>query len=126
MPELARSLSRAGEGEPLVLLHGFMGTWRHWRPVLADLVARFDVIAPTLAGHDGGPRLRPDGPLTLATASDSLERHLDDLGVGSAHVVGNSAGGALAIELAARGRARSGIAISPGGGGAGGSGEGAR
>ncbi len=116
MPELSRSLFRAGEGEPLVLLHGFTGTWQHWRPVLADLVASFEVIAPTLAGHDGGPRFPTDGPLTLTAAADSLERHLDELDVGSAHLVGNSMGGTLAIELAARGRARSVVAISPGGG----------
>ena len=116
MPELSRSVYRAGEGEPLVLLHGFTGTWMHWRPVLADLVPRFEVIAPTLAGHYGGPPFPTDGPLTLAAAADSLERHLDELGVGVAHLVGNSMGGTLAIELAARGRARSVVAISPGAG----------
>jgi pimeloyl-ACP methyl ester carboxylesterase len=116
MPELSRSLYRAGEGEQLVLLHGFTGAWHHWRPVLADLVARFDVIAPTLSGHDGGPPFQTDGPLTLATAADSLENHLDELGVDTPHVVGNSMGGALAIELAARGRARSVVALSPAGG----------
>jgi pimeloyl-ACP methyl ester carboxylesterase len=116
MAEISRALYRAGEGEPLVLLHGFTGSWHHWRPVLADLVARFEVIAPTLAGHDGGPPLEIDGPLTIATAADSLERHLDELGLGSAHFAGNSMGGALAIEFAARGRARSVVALSPGGG----------
>jgi pimeloyl-ACP methyl ester carboxylesterase len=123
MPEISRALYRAGEGEPLVLLHGFTGTWHHWRPVLADLVARFEVIAPTLGGHEGGPPLQTDGPLTIATGADSLERHLDELGVGSAHFAGNSMGGALAIELAARGRARSVVALSPGGGWLDGSGE---
>ncbi len=116
MPELSRALYRSGEGEPLVLLHGFTGTWLHWRPVLGELVARFEVIAPTLAGHDGGPPFPTAGPLTLAVAADSLEHHLDELGVGSAHLVGNSMGGTLAIELAARGRARSVVALSPGGG----------
>jgi pimeloyl-ACP methyl ester carboxylesterase len=116
MPELSPSLYRAGEGEPVVLLHGFTGTWQHWRPVLADLVARFEVIAPTLAGHDGGPPFPIHGPLTLSAAADSLERHLDDLAVGSAHLVGNSMDGTLAIALAARGRARSVVAFSPGAG----------
>ena len=115
MPEISPALYRAGEGDPLVLLHGFTGTWHHWRPVLADLVARYDVIAPTLAGHDGGPPFPVDGPLTLEAAADHLEGHLDDIGVGTAHVAGNSMGGALALELAKRGRARSVIAIAPGG-----------
>jgi len=116
MPEISPSLYRAGSGEPVVLLHGFTGTWRHWRPVLGDLVARYDVIAPTLAGHAGGPEFELSGPLTLEGAADHLCQHLDDIGVKSAHLVGNSMGGALAIELAKRGRARSVVALAPGGG----------
>jgi pimeloyl-ACP methyl ester carboxylesterase len=114
---ISSSLYRAGEGEPLVLLHGFTGHWRHWKPVLADLVARYEVIAPTLSGHNGGPAYPSGmGLKKVADAGDSLERHLDELGVGTAHLVGNSMGGALAIELAKRGRARSVVAMSPGGG----------
>src|ERR1700733_7678317 len=117
MSEISSSLYRAGEGEPVVLLHGFTGHWRHWKPVLADLVARYEVIAPTLSGHQGGPAY-PSGMRLekVADAGDSLERHLDELGVGTAHFVGNSMGGSLAIELAKRGRARSVVAFSPGGG----------
>jgi pimeloyl-ACP methyl ester carboxylesterase len=117
MAELSSSLYRAGEGEPVVLLHGFTGHWRHWKPLLAELVARYEVIAPTLSGHNGGPAY-PSGMRLekVADAGDSLERHLDQLGVGSAHFVGNSMGGALALEVAKRGRARSVVAISPGGG----------
>lgn len=110
------ALYRAGEGEPLVLLHGFTATWHNWRPILADLVTDFEVIAPTLAGHDGGPEFPKDGPLTLTQAGDLLERHLDELGVTTAHLAGNSMGGALALELAKRGRARSVVALSPGAG----------
>jgi pimeloyl-ACP methyl ester carboxylesterase len=117
MAEPSSSLYRAGEGEPVVLLHGFTGHWRHWKPVLADLVARYEVIAPTLSGHNGGPAY-PSGMRLekVADAGDSLEHHLDQLGVGTAHFVGNSMGGSLALELAKRGRARSVVAISPGGG----------
>ncbi|MHB8695192.1 MAG: alpha/beta fold hydrolase [Solirubrobacteraceae bacterium] len=117
MAEISSSLYRAGEGEPVVLLHGFTGHWRHWRPVLADLVARYEVIAPTLSGHNGGPAYPSGmGLEKVADAGDSLERHLDELAVGTAHFVGNSMGGALALELAKRGRARSVVAFSPGGG----------
>lgn len=116
MPEISPSLYRAGSGEPVVLLHGFTGTWHHWRPVIADLVVRYDVIAPTLAGHAGGPPFPVDGPLTIEAAADHLCGHLDDIGVADAHFVGNSMGGALAIELAKRGRARSVVALAPGGG----------
>jgi pimeloyl-ACP methyl ester carboxylesterase len=117
MGEISPSLYRAGTGEPVVLLHGFTGHWRHWKPVLADLVARYEVIAPALSGHHGGPPYASGAGLEkLADAGDSLEHHLDELGVGTAHFVGNSMGGSLAIEMAKRGRARSVVALSPGGG----------
>jgi pimeloyl-ACP methyl ester carboxylesterase len=116
-PTISPALYRAGEGEPLVLIHGFTATWRCWLPVLAELVPRFEVIAPTLHGHDGGtPVPRNDQPFGIARAADHLEEHLDELGVGTAHLVGNSMGGALAFELAKRGRARSVVGISPAGG----------
>jgi pimeloyl-ACP methyl ester carboxylesterase len=117
MPEISPALYRAGEGEPLVLIHGFTATWRCWLPVLAELVPRFEVIAPTLHGHDGGSALPPRrAPYSIAEAADYLERHLDEIGVGTAHLAGNSLGGALALELAKRGRARSVVGISPAGG----------
>ena len=115
MPELSPALYRAGEGEPLVLIHGFTATWRCWLPVLGLLVPRFEVIAPTLHGHDGGP-VPPRAARSIADAADHFELLLDSLGVGTAHLAGNSIGGGLAIELAKRGRARSVVAISPGGG----------
>lgn len=117
MPEISPALYRAGEGEPLVLIHGFTGTWHHWRPVIPELVAGFEVIAPTLAGHDGGPPFETGGrPLTLEMAGDHLERHLDEIGLGDAHFAGNSLGGALSLEMAKRGRAHSVVALAPGGG----------
>jgi pimeloyl-ACP methyl ester carboxylesterase len=122
-PEITPALYRAGSGEPLVLLHGFTGAWMHWRPVLAELSERYEVIAPTLHGHDGGVSYPQDSPLSFAGSTDSLESHLDELGVGTAHFVGNSMGGALALELAKRGRARSVVALAPGGGWTPGDGE---
>ena len=122
MPEISPSLYRAGQGEPLVLLHGFMSAWYQWRPVLADLVPHFEVIAPTLAGHLGGPPYDEEEN-TLAAAGDAMERRLDELGAGRAHLVGNSMGGALVLKLAKRGRALSVVALAPGGGWAPDSGE---
>jgi pimeloyl-ACP methyl ester carboxylesterase len=123
MGEVSPALYRAGSGEPLLLVHGFTGAWHHWRPLLGDLAARYEVIAPTLAGHDGGPAFPSGLPMTFGASTDSLERHLDELGVDTAHVVGNSLGGALALELAKRGRARSVVALAPAGGWSDGDGE---
>lgn len=126
MPENSPARFRDGSGEPLVLLHGFTATWRCWLPVLPALSARHDVFAPTLLGHDGGPPREPDQGHTLTAAADHVAGQLDEQGIETAHLVGNSMGGALAIELAKRGRARSVVALSPGAGWAHGDAEGPR
>src|SRR4051812_37686929 len=105
---------RGGSGPPLVLLHGFTDTWRTWGLALPALERRHDVLAPTLAGHAGGPPL--DGPDPVAAMADAVERAMDEAGFGTARLAGNSLGGYLALRLAARGRARSVVAIAPAGG----------
>jgi pimeloyl-ACP methyl ester carboxylesterase len=105
---------RGGSGPPLVLLHGFTDTWRSWELVLPALERRHDVLALTLAGHAGGPPIEGElGPDTLA---DAVERGLDAAGFETAHVAGNSLGGWVALQLAARGRARGVVAFAPAGG----------
>lgn len=126
MPEISAARYRAGEGEPVALLHGFTATWRCWLPVLAELAARYDVLAPTLTGHDGGPPALPDQGHSLEVAAGHVEAQLDAQGIDTAHLVGNSMGGTLALELAKRGRARSVVGLSPGGGWHPGDPEGAR
>jgi pimeloyl-ACP methyl ester carboxylesterase len=105
---------RGGAGEPLVLLHGFLDTWRTWELVLPALERRHDVLAPTLPGHAGGPPL-PE-PVGTAAVVDAVERLLDEAAVETADLVGNSLGGYVALHLAARGRARSVVALAPAGG----------
>jgi pimeloyl-ACP methyl ester carboxylesterase len=97
-----------------VCLHGFVDTWRTWELVLPALKRHHDVLAPTLAGHAGGPPI--DGAITDATLADAVERQMDAAGFAIADVVGNSLGGYVALQLAARGRARSVVALAPAGG----------
>ncbi|UGT40704.1 alpha/beta fold hydrolase [Nocardia yamanashiensis] len=104
---------RIGQGEPLLLLHGVVLTWQSWLPVLDDLAADHDVLAATLPGHWGGPA--PKRPATVASLADYIETLLDETGWDTAHIAGNSLGGWLALELAARGRARSVTALAPAG-----------
>jgi pimeloyl-ACP methyl ester carboxylesterase len=107
-------LHRSGRGSPLVCLHGFTDTWRTWDLVLPALERSHEVLAPTLAGHAGGPAI--DGPVTHDVLGDAVERAMDEAGFELAHVVGNSLGGYVALQLAARGRARSVVALAPAGG----------
>jgi pimeloyl-ACP methyl ester carboxylesterase len=106
---------RGGEGPPLLLLHGFTDTWRTWEPVLPALERRFEVLAPTLAGHAGGPPLPEDGVSDEAIV-DAVETALDAADWEAPAVAGNSLGGFIGLRLAERGRARSVVAIAPAGG----------
>jgi pimeloyl-ACP methyl ester carboxylesterase len=106
---------RSGTGSPLVLLHGLSGTWRIWQPVLRPLSDHHAVFAPTLPGHRGGPELPAAVPVSVAAVVDGVEAMLDAAGIGTAHLVGNSLGGWVALELAARGRSCSVVALSPAG-----------
>lgn len=114
MPSTFTASHRGGSGEPLVLVHGFTDTWRSWELVLPELERHHDVLAPTLPGHAGGPPL--DGALTEETLSAAVEAAMDEAGFETAHVAGNSLGGYVALQLAARGRARSVTAMAPAGG----------
>jgi pimeloyl-ACP methyl ester carboxylesterase len=98
-----------------VLLHGFSLTRRSWDPILAELEPSFDVLAVNLAGHIGGPEFGR-APVSVRSLVDAVERDLEAAGFSTAHLVGNSLGGWIAFELAARGRARSVVALSPAGG----------
>jgi pimeloyl-ACP methyl ester carboxylesterase len=102
--------------EPLVLIHGFSATRGVWQPLLESLERDHQVLAVNLAGHVGGPEI-PDGTdVSVGALVDAVERDMDAAGFETAHLVGNSLGGWISLELAKRGRARSVVAIAPAGG----------
>src|SRR3954447_16134817 len=102
--------------EPLVLIHGFSGTAAVWEPVLPALQEHHDVTAVTLLGHCRGAAFADGVTPSFDALADGIERDLDAAGIEKAHLVGNSLGGWLALELAHRGRALSVVALSPAGG----------
>ncbi len=106
---------RAGSGPPLVLLHG-LGAERHvWEPVWPALTGRCDTAALDLPGFGGSAPL-PDGEdVSPAGLARAVAGHLAEHGIARPHVVGNSLGGWIALELARLGVARSVTALCPAG-----------
>jgi pimeloyl-ACP methyl ester carboxylesterase len=106
---------RAGSGEPLVLLHPLGAELIVWEPVIPLLAAERDVVALDLPGFGRSPPLPQHIAPTPRALADAAARFLHTLGIGRAHVVGNSLGGWIALELARAGRALSVATLSPAG-----------
>jgi pimeloyl-ACP methyl ester carboxylesterase len=88
-----------GEGDPLVLLHGAMGTIEScFAALLPILAASRTVVAVELQGHGHTPDV--DRPLSYAQLADDVAGLMRTLGVAPADVVGYSLGGAVALQLA--------------------------
>lgn len=91
--------TRRGDGPALVLVHGYLGGADMWRAEVEAFSARFDVVAPDLAGFGESAHL---------SAPDSIDGHarqvfalLDDLGIGRFHLLGHSMGGMIVQQMAA-------------------------
>jgi pimeloyl-ACP methyl ester carboxylesterase len=91
---------RRGAGDPLVLVHGLGSSRRVWDPITSRLAERFEVVAVDLPGFGGSEPLPRDVEPVPATLAASLAALLDELGVTAPHVVGNSLGGWVGLELA--------------------------
>ena len=100
----------------MVLIHGIGGSWRNWLPVLPALEREHEVLAVGLLGHHPERAFAEGVRPSVSALVDGVEREMDEAGWTTAHLVGNSLGGWVALELAKRGRARSVVVLSPGGG----------
>ncbi len=106
---------RVGRGEPLALLHGVGDHWQTWSPVIPLLAERFEVIAVDSPGFGRSEPLSAGVEPTIDNYADALVGWLQQQGLDAPYVAGSSMGGAIALELARRGRARGVCAISPAG-----------
>jgi len=90
---------REGVGPPVVLLHGIAGDHTMWNTVARDLGKDHLVLAPDLRGHGQTPL--PEGStMSFAELAGDVLAMMDREKVESAHLVGLSAGGFLALTLA--------------------------
>jgi pimeloyl-ACP methyl ester carboxylesterase len=88
----------AGEGPPVVLIHGMVNSSRHWESVALRLADEYTVIAPDLLGH--GASAKPRGDYSLGAYASGVRDLLAALGHDRVTVVGHSLGGGIAMQFA--------------------------
>jgi 2-hydroxy-6-oxonona-2,4-dienedioate hydrolase len=94
----------AGDGPPLVLVHGLGVSGRYLLPIARTLAGPFRVVVPDLPGF--GLSTRPRRPLRLDELSETLDRLADAIGFRRATFLGNSYGCQVVTRLAVTHRER--------------------
>jgi esterase len=92
-----------GHGPPVVLLHGLLASSSNWLGVGRQLGARFTVFAVDLRNHGRSPH---DDEMSYPCMAEDVVELLDDRGMATAHVLGHSMGGKVAMHLALSNPAR--------------------
>lgn len=89
-----------GRGQPVLFLHGWLGSWRYWFPTM-DYIARqqhFRTYSFDFWGF--GESLRQNTPESIQAYSDQVIRFIDELGIDRVMLVGHSMGGMVALKTA--------------------------
>lgn len=88
----------AGEGEPLLWLHGFMGAGLDWQYIFSEPPGGFRLIAPDLRGH--GASTNPSGEFSFRQAAHDVLGLLDELRIDRLRAIGISGGGLTLLHIA--------------------------
>src|SRR6188472_3135089 len=87
----------AGDGPPVVLIHGMVNSSKHWEQVALELADRYTVVAPDLLGHGDSAAVR--GDYSLGAHACSIRDLLTTIGIDRATMVGHSLGGGIAMQF---------------------------
>lgn len=85
-----------GNGPPIVLVHGLLGSSESWAGQIERLSERHRVIAPDLFGH--GRSDKPSGDYSLSSHAATIRDLLEHLNIESAPMVGHSLGGGIVMQ----------------------------
>ena len=86
-----------GQGDPVVLLHGWPETWYEWRHVMPALAENYTVIAPDLRGH--GDSSKPPTGYDGKTLAEDIYQLVTKLGYKSIFLVGHDVGVLARLSL---------------------------
>jgi pyruvate dehydrogenase E2 component (dihydrolipoamide acetyltransferase) len=89
-----------GAGPPILFLHGFGGDLNNWQFNQEGLAENYRTLALDLPGHGGSTKDLSSGHLHVGAFSNAVLEFMDAMGIGAAHLVGHSLGGAIAIDMA--------------------------
>ena len=95
---IEQSWETAGEGEPLLWLHGAMGSGPDWRYLFNETPAGYQIIAPDLRGH--GASTNPAGAFTFRQAAADVLALLRHLNIAKVKAIGLSGGGITLLHMA--------------------------
>jgi pimeloyl-ACP methyl ester carboxylesterase len=112
---LTRTGLPADRAPTVVLVHGLGSARSAWAPLLDGLVGRYHVVALDLPGHGASRPLAADEPADPRSLAARVHEALQEAGIDRPHLVGNSLGGWVGLELAADDRVRGLTALAPAG-----------
>ncbi len=91
-----------GRGKPVLLLHGWLGSWRYWIPVMEELSVSYRVYALDLWGY--GDTDRRSGSYDVESYVRLVDNFIENLGIVhlALPIVGHALGAVVAVLWAAR------------------------
>lgn len=105
VPDAPRiAYDHAGAGEVVLFLHGIGGNRTNWRDQLSDFADYYHAVAWDARGYGDSDDYA--GPLDFGDFARDIVRLLDHLNADTAHIVGLSMGGRIALDFVARFRER--------------------
>ncbi len=87
----------SGEGPPLIILHGFLGSLDNWRAASNRMISRFKIIRVDLRNHGHSPH---HPTMSYPAMAEDIDEFLNQQNIASAHLLGHSMGGKVAMQFA--------------------------
>lgn len=86
-----------GDGLPLIILHGFLGSLDNWRTASNRMSSRFKIISVDLRNHGHSPH---HPAMSYPAMAEDIYEFCDQQNIASAHLLGHSMGGKVAMQFA--------------------------